>query len=75
MRNKLFIYLLLVIPLLFWAAPSFAGSPLDSDNDGLTDDLELKFKTDFRNPDSDGDGFKDGAEIGVIILFLLPALN
>lgn len=35
----------------------------DVDNDGLSDYFELKFKTDPLNPDSDGDGYKDGAEI------------
>ena len=35
----------------------------DADKDGLSDALELKFKTDPLNPDSDADGHKDGAEI------------
>jgi hypothetical protein len=35
----------------------------DMDKDGLSDYWELKFKTDPLNPDSDGDGFLDGAEI------------
>lgn len=35
----------------------------DVDSDGLSDYFELKFKTDPLNPDSDGDGYKDGAEI------------
>lgn len=35
----------------------------DVDNDGLSDYLELKYGTDPLNPDSDGDGYKDGAEI------------
>jgi hypothetical protein len=48
-------------------------SPLDLDNiklkdsdydkDGLSDDLEIKFKTDLTNPDTDSDGFIDGVEI------------
>jgi len=63
MRNKLFISLLVLVPLLFWAAPLKAAAPLDSDNDGLPDNLELQFKTDPQNPDSDSDGFKDGAEV------------
>jgi len=63
MRNKLFISLLVLVPLLFWAAPIKAAAPLDSDNDGLPDNLELQFKTDPQNPDSDSDGFKDGAEV------------
>lgn len=35
----------------------------DADQDGLNDSLELKFKTDPLNPDSDSDGHKDGEEI------------
>jgi len=35
----------------------------DVDHDGLNDYLELKFKTDVKNPDSDEDGYKDGFEI------------
>lgn len=35
----------------------------DYDNDCLSDDLEIKFKTDLTNPDTDGDGYKDGEEI------------
>ena len=61
MKNKLFI--LTIILALFLATPSLAASVLDSDKDSLADDLELKFKTDANNPDSDYDGFKDGLEI------------
>lgn len=35
----------------------------DVDNDGLSDYFELKYGTDPSNPDSDGDGHKDGVEI------------
>jgi len=35
----------------------------DYDKDGLNDKLELSFKTDLTNPDTDGDGFKDGEEV------------
>lgn len=35
----------------------------DFDKDGLSDRMELNFHTDPTNPDTDGDGFKDGAEI------------
>ena len=31
----------------------------DDDNDGLSDTLEAEFRTDPRNPDSDGDGVRD----------------
>ena len=36
---------------------------IDSDNDGLDDRLEEALGTDPNNPDSDGDGFKDGDEV------------
>ncbi len=35
----------------------------DFDNDGLSDDLELRFKTDLSNPDTDNDGYLDGEEV------------
>lgn len=35
----------------------------DPDNDGLTDEMEIFFGTDASNPDTDGDGFKDGDEV------------
>lgn len=36
---------------------------LDSDNDGLSDDIEDDLGTDPNNPDSDGDGQSDGSEV------------
>jgi hypothetical protein len=36
---------------------------LDSDGDGLPDTVEAVYKTDPANPDTDGDGYKDGDEI------------
>ena len=38
--------------------------PTDSDNDGLTDAEEQALGTDPFNPDTDGDGVNDGAEVG-----------
>jgi len=36
----------------------------DSDFDGISDKLEIeKYKTDPMNPDTDGDGYRDGVEI------------
>lgn len=35
----------------------------DLDNDGLTNDQERLYKTDPLNPDTDGDGYKDGVEV------------
>jgi len=36
---------------------------VDTDKDGLSDRMELRFKTDLSDPDTDDDGYKDGAEI------------
>lgn len=36
---------------------------LDSDADGLTDDIEARLGTDKMNADSDGDGYSDGVEV------------
>ncbi|OHB18922.1 MAG: hypothetical protein A2666_05535 [Parcubacteria group bacterium RIFCSPHIGHO2_01_FULL_47_10b] len=36
---------------------------VDIDNDGLSNDEELRRGTDILNPDSDGDGFIDGVEV------------
>ncbi len=38
-------------------------SPLDTDGDDLTDLLESTLGTDPNNPDTDGDGLKDGEEV------------
>lgn len=62
--KKIFLTIILVAcsvmaPFYF----SQAAAPADSDKDGLSDELELKFKTDKDNPDSDADGFKDGEEV------------
>lgn len=35
----------------------------DQDADGLCDYDETYWRTDYKNPDSDGDGFKDGEEV------------
>jgi hypothetical protein len=43
------------------AAPTISNT--DQDNDGLTDDEELLFGTDPRNPDTDGDGILDGRDL------------
>ena len=36
---------------------------VDSDNDGLLDKQEIELGTDPQNPDTDGDGCQDGAEV------------
>jgi len=44
---------------------TYAGESMNSDNDkdGLTKREELELGTDPDNPDTDGDGFKDGEEV------------
>lgn len=39
------------------------NTPIDSDEDGLTDDEEIQLGTDPHNPDTDGDGLTDNEEI------------
>lgn len=39
------------------------GSGIDTDNDGLQDELEAKYGTDPLKYDTDGDGYNDGEEI------------
>lgn len=34
----------------------------DSDNDGLQDHDEIRYGTNYENPDTDGDGYRDGIE-------------
>ncbi|MBI2063826.1 MAG: hypothetical protein HYT65_02440 [Candidatus Yanofskybacteria bacterium] len=36
---------------------------IDSDSDGIPDNLEAYYRTDPFNPDTDGDGFMDGEEV------------
>ena len=40
-----------------------SSGPTDTDRDGLTDDYEEQIGTDPNNPDTDGDGLKDGEEV------------
>ncbi len=40
-----------------------ASACIDTDSDGLCDYDETYWNTDFKNPDTDGDGFKDGEEV------------
>lgn len=42
---------------------NFKSSKTDTDADGLTDEAEEKIGTDPNNPDTDGDGLKDGEEV------------
>lgn len=59
-RNRHIIIGLLLLMVFF---PLTALAALDSDQDGLDDELEIKFGTDINSPDTDGDGFKDGLEV------------
>lgn len=45
------------------SASSATDPQNDADHDGLTNTEESYWNTDFQNPDSDGDGFKDGEEV------------
>lgn len=59
-KNNIIIFSI-AVGLLF--APAVFAEDMDSDGDGLSDSLELIWKTDPVNPDTDGDGFHDGVEI------------
>lgn len=39
------------------------AGPIDSDGDGLSDEMERRIGTDPHNPDTDGDGLNDGEEV------------
>jgi hypothetical protein len=43
--------------------PNVKNIVLDSDQDGLNDDWEIKLGTDLMNKDTDGDGIFDGTEV------------
>jgi len=55
---KIFILVCLLLPLNLHAA-----TIVDSDKDGLSDELELQLGTDLQNKDSDNDGYLDGLEV------------
>ncbi len=42
---------------------NFKPGSTDDDGDGLTNEYEQKTCTNYKNPDTDGDGLKDGAEV------------
>lgn len=55
-----------IIIILWWCTPLIvfaADTRIDSDHDGLSDTWEEKLGTDLNNPDTDGDGYKDGEEV------------
>lgn len=45
------------------SSPAIDMSTVDTDKDGLTDNMEVYYGTDPKNPDSDGDGYTDGQEV------------
>lgn len=49
--------------LCFFAGQVLAVETIDTDGDGLNDDIEIILGTDVNNSDSDGDGFLDGTEV------------
>jgi len=57
------IYFLLLLLIVSILTVAFLMS--DIDNDGLSIFEELRYGTHYNNPDSDGDGLKDGEEIRV----------
>lgn len=52
---------LTLLPVLAWGCATNVDVAIDRDQDGLL--VETDFGTDPNNPDSDGDGHLDGAEI------------
>lgn len=54
--------ILFIIVALFLPSAVFA---VDTDTDGLSDDLERVYYTDPADPDTDGDGFQDGMEVAL----------
>ena len=65
MRARSFSIALILMGSLMLGRFALASEPaeIDSDQDGLSDRLELLFQTDIHNSDSDGDGYPDGVEV------------
>jgi len=57
------VFIIIILICFWWLPLAVRAAAIDSDSDGLSDDLESKFKTDINNSDTDGDGYADGLEI------------
>lgn len=64
MRIRCFVvFCIVLLGLAFHASIVRAADAVDTDNDGLSDVDEIRFKTDPGVADTDGDGYADGLEI------------
>lgn len=63
LRGKRKVWLLAVVAAGCILPAIAAESAVDTDADGLADDLERQYYTDLFNPDTDGDGYADGVEV------------
>ncbi len=57
------IFSLIFFILLFSASQVRAAEIIDTDSDGLSDEIELKLETDLASVDTDKDGYPDGIEV------------
>lgn len=60
-RPLKFIFGVMLALSLAWAP--LAQATVDTDQDGLDDEAELRYGTDVTNPDTDGDGYTDADEV------------
>lgn len=60
--KKIKVFILFFI-FCFWAHVVIAVEVIDTDSDGLHDNLEIALGTDINNSDTDGDGFSDSVEV------------
>lgn len=63
-RSLIQVSIVFIISVFFFVSPIsiYAGDVTDSDNDGLSDDIEAIWGSDPDDADSDDDGIEDGAE-------------
>lgn len=59
----MFRFYILIFSVIIFLPFSARAAVLDTDGDGLSDDLENKLTTDPENSDTDSDGFTDGEEV------------